>query len=157
MWTLLKSLIEALRQVNPGLLPDALMSVADGISTSSPTTSLTLTRLKTDPIATIGSLAYKGSNVCYTLEPTALEIPCGTYPVTFYDSPKEGYRVPLLVGVPGRDHIEIHIGNWAKDSLGCILVGMTDEVTDEIEHSKDAFQKLMFLIQDDQNLTITIS
>jgi hypothetical protein len=156
MWNLLRSLIDLLLQGKPISLPAVPLTDAVGTSTLNPTTELFLKRIKTDLIATVGSLELNNQFICYTLEPTVLEIPCGTYTITFYDSPKEGYRVPLL-SVPGRDHIEMHIGNWAKDSLGCILVGLTDEVTDEIEHSKDAFNTLMSLIQNKENITITIS
>ena len=31
--------------------------------------------------------------------------------------------VPLLQNVPGRGGIEMHIGNYSKDTLGCTLIG----------------------------------
>ena len=60
-------------------------------------------------------------------------IPTGRYKVSMIvQSPKyakskkyekcKGY-IPRLVNVPGYDGILIHIGNYAKDSYGCILVG----------------------------------
>ena len=36
---------------------------------------------------------------------------------------KCGGYVPYLMNVPGFSGILIHIGNWATDSAGCILVG----------------------------------
>lgn len=61
-------------------------------------------------------------------------IPTGTYTISMnIVSPsysKKPYykklcagRVPRLMNVPGFDGILIHIGNTAKDSAGCILVG----------------------------------
>lgn len=60
-------------------------------------------------------------------------IPFGRYRISMHrKSPKyskkkayakcEGY-VPYLLNVPGFEGILIHIGNWASDSCGCILVG----------------------------------
>lgn len=60
-------------------------------------------------------------------------IPTGRYQVTLsVKSPrfsqKEAYRfcngyLPRLINVPAFDGVLIHIGNTAKDSAGCILVG----------------------------------
>lgn len=51
-------------------------------------------------------------------------IPIGTYAVKLYDSPKHGLQTPELVGVPGFSHIQIHAGNTAADTDGCLLPGM---------------------------------
>ena len=85
---------------------------------------------------------------CDTLEPPALEkktslskevvlrskkkaqalkpfaIPEGRYAVVITFSPKMKKWLPLLLGVPMFEGIRIHAGNTAKDTLGCILVGM---------------------------------
>lgn len=60
-------------------------------------------------------------------------IPYGRYKVTLkVQSPKYSTRkqyekckgyIPRLVNVPGFEGILIHIGNYAKDSYGCILLG----------------------------------
>lgn len=50
-------------------------------------------------------------------------IPAGTYVAHRFPSPKRGYDVFKLDGVPDRDDIEIHIGNLPHDTDGCILVG----------------------------------
>lgn len=79
-------------------------------------------------------------------------IPTGTYQISLnVVSPKYvkrdyykrlcGGRVPRIIGVKGFDGILIHIGNDAKDSAGCILVGYNKQVGKVID-SKKAFEKL---------------
>lgn len=79
-------------------------------------------------------------------------IPTGTYQITLnVVSPKYvkrdyykrlcGGRVPRIIGVKGFEGILIHIGNDAKDSAGCILVGYNKQVGKVID-SKKAFEKL---------------
>ena len=50
--------------------------------------------------------------------------------------------MPLLLNVPGFEGVRIHAGNTAKDTEGCILVGMTKS-DDFIGGSKMAFETLM--------------
>ncbi len=89
---------------------------------------------------TTGTITVDGIPECYSLEdvvrtahgedisavkvPGATAIPAGTYRVTLHDSPRFG-RVPKLHDVPGFTDILIHAGNTAKDTKGCILVGLT--------------------------------
>ena len=70
--------------------------------------------------------------------PGATAIPFGRYQVVIADSPHFGRPMPLLRKVPSFDGIEIHWGNWAKDTLGCLLVG-TARAVDEVLHSREAF------------------
>lgn len=107
---------------------------------------------------TIGRLIVDGKRVCDTLEDTdrglkqnmSLEeikrrkvygetaIPTGEYKIDLKTvSPRLGSRtqyrfcggrLPRLVGVPGYDGVLIHIGNTAKDTEGCILVGENKQV-----------------------------
>ena len=74
----------------------------------------------------LGKLYFNGGIVCYTLENAAKAIPCGVYNVQNSKSPKFKRELPLLwnSGVPSSRGIRIHRGNTAKDSQGCILVGM---------------------------------
>ncbi len=78
---------------------------------------------------------------CVTLENHNLNIPVGIYKVTLYDSPSHGCKVPW-VHVPGREYIEIHPGNYEKDSKGCILVGETRDGF-AVDNSRTTFQMLM--------------
>ena len=50
-------------------------------------------------------------------------IPYGTYQVISYFSPKFGRTVPLLLNVKHFEYVEIHSGNNAGHTAGCILVG----------------------------------
>lgn len=105
-------------------------------------TRLDLVRCTFYKTCTLGRLFLNDEFVCYTLEPpipayTGLvkpyAIPNGTYDVTLnVQSPKYRYRspynkhkgrVPRLLDVPNFEGILIHIGNFAKDTRGCILVG----------------------------------
>lgn len=73
-------------------------------------------------------------------------IPAGVYRCIRRFSPKHGYDVFELQGVPGRGNIEIHPGNTTKDTLGCILVGNTFGTLDgkpAVLDSKAAFAKFM--------------
>lgn len=87
---------------------------------------LTLIRDVKGDKAILGKLYLNGAIVCYTLENTAKAIPCGVYLVQNSKSPKFKRELPLLwnSGVPSSRGIRIHLGNTAKDSQGCILVGM---------------------------------
>lgn len=50
-------------------------------------------------------------------------IPAGRYRVVKYWSAERNCFLPLLIGVPGFDFVEIHIGNFPKDTRGCLLLG----------------------------------
>lgn len=78
-------------------------------------------------------------------------IPTGRYRVTMdVQSPKfrtkamyqfcNGY-LPRLINVPGFDGVLIHVGNTAKDTEGCLLVGKNTKVGKVLE-SRATFVKL---------------
>lgn len=71
-------------------------------------------------------------------------IPAGIYEAVKYSSDKHP-RAWLLKDVPGRDHILIHSGNTEKDTLGCILVGLSCGTLNNeprLNQSRDAISKL---------------
>ena len=82
----------------------------------------------------IGELFLNGEWMCDTLENPWLDnqrniscIPEGEYPVRLRlprESATRDYMHLLVKDVPNRDYILLHIGNSAKDSRGCILVGI---------------------------------
>ena len=93
-------------------------------------------------------------------------IPTGTYKVDMNTiSPKFkdrswakpwGGKLPRLRDVPGYEGVLLHVGNQAQDSLGCVLVGQ-NKVKGKVINSTATFSKLMpILLQDKDNITITI-
>lgn len=79
-------------------------------------------------------------------------IPPGIYPLKyktygrFYNRYKERFEhqfVPLVCNVPGRSEILFHIGNYPKDTLGCVLVGEYAGIDnpDFIKNSTTAYKK----------------
>jgi hypothetical protein len=102
---------------------------------------LTLIRKLKTAQSTIGDLGVNGVHECFTLEP-ANPIPADSYLIAFYLSPKHDYYVPLLQDVPGHTMIEIHPGDFPKDTLDCILVGQ-NRGPDYVGNSLLAFIHLM--------------
>jgi len=96
--------------------------------------------------------------------PGETAIPPGRYRVILSTSPRFGEnafyqsicrdaeglaRVPELLAVPGFAGIRIHVGNYAKDTDGCILIGKGALPTLEmITQSRLAYRELMALLMD---------
>ena len=84
--------------------------------------------------STIGELFLNGERICDTLENSWQDnqrniscIPEGVYPVRLRlprESASRDYLHLLVQEVPNRDWILFHRGNTAKDTSGCILVGL---------------------------------
>ena len=84
--------------------------------------------------STLGELFLNGERMCDTLEnpwknnkKNVSCIPRGIYKVRLRlarESATRDYLHLLVMGVPDRDYILMHIGNTAKDTSGCILVGL---------------------------------
>src|SRR5712664_2040049 len=90
---------------------------------------LVLQRQTENSICTMGEIQINGFFSAWTLERQGPQFPsdfhridAGIYPITIYPSPHFGRPMPLLT-VPGHQWIEIHYGNWPRNSHGCILVG----------------------------------
>lgn len=123
---------------------------------------------------TIGRLSINGKFVCDTLEDVDRDvnhngvfdngevkikaqtaIPYGTYKITLdVVSPKYstrsqykgiGAKLPRLLNVPSFEGILIHIGNYPKDTEGCILVG-ENKVKGQLVNSTATFNKLYTLL-----------
>lgn len=96
---------------------------------------------------TVGRLYVDGELFCNTLEDKVADvnkngrfdgterkvygetaIPYGTYKLFYGWSPRFGRNLPRLLNVTAFEGILIHPGNTAKDSAGCILVGLNKEV-----------------------------
>jgi len=87
--------------------------------------------------STLGELFLNGERMCDTLENPWQDnqrniscIPEGVYDVRLRlprESATRDYMHLLVKDVPNRDYILLHIGNTAKDTSGCILVGLGTE------------------------------
>lgn len=87
--------------------------------------------------STIGELFLNGERICDTLENPWVDnqrnvscIPEGIYPVRLRlprESASRDYIHLLVKDVKDRDWILFHRGNTAKDTSGCILVGLGTE------------------------------
>lgn len=149
---------------------------------------LTLIRKYPKETYTIGQLYIDGKFFCNTCEDKNRElyqgmsleeikkikvysetaIPYGRYQITLkIQSPKfsrkkqyekcKGY-LPRLLNVPGFEGILIHIGNSAKNSAGCLLVGLNKE-KGKVLQSTETFWKLYEILKqaDDRGEKIWIT
>lgn len=113
-------------------------------------------RCRTSEYGTFGRLFVNDDFFCYTLEPAKnnikpYPIPCGVYdlkmdvvsPKYRFRFPYSSYkgRVPRIVDVPNFHGVLIHIGNFVKDTLGCILVGERANLS-RLFNSTNAYIKL---------------
>jgi len=117
--------------------------------------------------STIGKLFINGESFCDTLENPWLDnqrnvscIPEGQYKVRLRlprESATRDYLHLLVQDVPNRSYILFHIGNTAKDTSGCILVG-NGRKQDIVENSRLAMdlvmQEIIYLGGENINLII---
>jgi len=114
---------------------------------------------------TLGTLIFPNGDSIVTLELPWLNnrndvscIPEGLYEINYRESPivertskgkyKKGYEI---AGVPNRTFIMFHIGNFLRNSNGCVLTGTTVGMNDAdgnrtITQSAVAFDKFMKLM-----------
>jgi hypothetical protein len=101
--------------------------------------------------STIGNLTVDGSPFCATLELPVKDglpgsaIPNGVYQVVVYPSPKFARDMPLIIGDPERSDIEMHWGNSAADTNGCVLLGQASNTPDWIDNSRETFDSFWHL------------
>ncbi len=103
-------------------------------------------------VSTIGNLYLDGEWLCDTLELPYLDnqrniscIPAGQYKVRLRlprESATRDYIHLLVKDVKDRDYILFHIGNSAKDTRGCVLVGIGTE-QDFVKNSTLAMELLV--------------
>ena len=147
---------------------------------------LNIKRIARRETYTIGRLYIDGKYFCDTLEdkdrglrqdmPTAViratkrkgitAIPTGRYRVTLaVQSPKFSKRaiyqfcngyLPRLINVPGYDGVLIHIGNTARDTEGCLLVGRNTQVGKVLDSRKTFIELYDRLLVEKDDIYIKI-
>ena len=98
--------------------------------------------------STASRIRIDNVDFCYGLEPppgadpaTNMLIAALEYDVILRWSPANHCWVIEVCGVPGHSNVEVHIGNYPKDTRACLLVGLS-RVPDGVTHSADAFELL---------------
>jgi hypothetical protein len=128
-----------------------------------------LTRNDANENGIFGTLSNDdGTNKIATLEHAYLQ-PDGSYapktPPGTYTCQKglhtlEHHPVPFqafeITNVPNHDHILIHIGNYNKDSEGCVLIGNM-RMGNMIMNSSRTFEIFMEEMKDTDSFQLTIS
>lgn len=104
--------------------------------------------------STVGWLTTLGFQ-CATLElpwrdnkPEKSCIPEGIYPYRIAMSPSRGTEVIWIDNVPNRSAIQIHVGNFTSQILGCVLVGdgikdINKDGVPDVMNSEATFKALM--------------
>ena len=116
-----------------------------------------MVRDKRTGTAILGRLFMGDTCICYTLENAQKAIPAGFYSIKNSKSPKFGRELPLLFSsnVPSSRGVRIHSGNTAKDSQGCVLVGMARDVKKNfITESTNAEKMVTMLCRSVNQLSI---
>ena len=110
---------------------------------------IVITRQASSEKCTVGQIAVGGKIVGYTLErpwegnlPIISSIPAGRYSGFLRRATSDRWRVELE-NVPERHNVQIHVGNFVPDTIGCVLVG-TEVKPDDcvIADSKTAFDRM---------------
>ena len=83
-------------------------------------------------------------------------IPYGKYKGIVNMSPGKKRVLPRLLNVPAYEGVLIHLGNFAKDTEGCILVGTTRGV-DAVYQSTPKEKKLLELMPEGTEFEIEIT
>jgi Family of unknown function (DUF5675) len=73
--------------------------------------------------------------------PLISSIPAGTYHGFVKTKTKDRWRIELT-DVPKRERVQLHVGNFVADTVGCILLGsnLTTQLC-TLSESKPAFEK----------------
>lgn len=108
--------------------------------------------------STTGRLSIEDASSLVTLEPPKVPnlppdgngfvcITAGTYPLTIRWSDKWQKPMPHVEDVPGRTAIELHVGNFPRDTDGCCLIGLDfGGLEDYISQSNGSFSSLMAIL-----------
>lgn len=139
---------------------------------------LTLVRTQKTELSTISHLLIEDKHECFVIEDTdrgltqdmPLEqiikqkifgktaIPSGRYQIKITFSVRFKRLLPELLKVPAYEGIRIHIGNYPRDTEGCLLPGVTPS-KDCVLNSKTAFTNLykkLLSVPKNEEIWITI-
>lgn len=111
-------------------------------------------------LSVLSEISLDGVQLWYGLEPpNRAQKPCcippGTFVVKLGWSDHFNMIVPKIQDVPNFTAVEIHPGNFPKDTHACLLVG-EHRAEDDVTQSRVAFDELMAkLTADPNNITIT--
>lgn len=112
---------------------------------------------------TFGALRIDGKVFCVTLELSYRDnekfiscIPTGEYRCKKITIEKDGkpFTTFIILGVPNRDSVLFHAGNWVKDTNGCVIVAQYwgklcgDRAVLNSGKTFDAFMQRMHLIDE---------
>lgn len=125
---------------------------------------ITIKRKEETDQATMGEISVNGEEVGSTLEQPWNDnqegrscIPPGRYTAYIRDSSSSrwGYNPIQLVNVFNREYIQIHIGNYPKDTRGCILPGKS-KGDNAVWNSGDAYKEIMEKIDQTKEIEVII-
>jgi hypothetical protein len=128
---------------------------------------LQVLRKESTNISTIGSFFINGAFAYNSLElpwsdgANVHKANCilpATYPVIIDYSPHFKRDMPHILNVPDRDEIRIHVGNYPKDTEGCVLIGLSkghDFIGQSVAAFSDFFAILTNALKSEKvNITI---
>ena len=148
--------------LNGGMNPFAYVggNPVIGVDPFGLTTFIVITRQSYGKSATIGRIYVASDRVPntftgYSLEPIRKKglVPSGQYDA-FVRTDHSPNRIELL-DVPNNTNIQIHVGNYPKDSKGCFLVG-SGKGKNAVSGSRFAMQKVLDVIHQDGSGKIVI-
>jgi len=139
---------------------------------------LTLLRTQKTELSTISHLLLDDKHECFVIEDTdrglnqdmtldeiikrkihgKTAIPEGRYQIKITFSNRFKKPLPEFLNVPGYEGIRIHVGNYPRDTEGCLLPGLTPS-KDCVLNSKPAFDALfkkLSSVPKSQEIWITI-
>ena len=115
-------------------------------------------RFRQSANSTIGTVEVNNLLKYYGMEP-AKPIPAGTYNLVKYYSPKHSCYVPMVENVPGHGGVEIHAGNYPRDTKDCLLIASGYMQKDFISSSglavKEFYQQFFKAVASGEKCTIT--
>jgi hypothetical protein len=100
-----------------------------------------------------------GTQRWYGLEPPNRPVkPCcippGTFKVVLAQSKHFDMIVPVVLEVPNFTGVEIHPGNFPRNTLACLLIGEA-RGPDDVTQSRAAFDELMAVLVGQDDIQIT--